>query len=167
MIQNEVWKPVHDFPEYSVSTFGRVRNERTDRLMAQTLNQQGIPMVGFSKRGDYHKRSVALLVATAFIPRPFGAFDTPICLDGDRTNNAVENLMWRPRWFAIFYHKQFKKRYHNPIRSPIMDMKTREISENSIEACKRYGLLEKELVLSILNRTPVWPTYQLFRIVED
>lgn len=163
----EEWKPVHEFPDYSVHPSGRIRNERTDRLMAQTLNQQGIPMVGFSVNGHYHKRAVAVLVANAFIPRKFGPFDTPINLDGDRTNNSVENLMWRPRWFAICYHKQFKQRYRNPIRHPIVDMKTREVSENSFEVCKKYGLLEQDLVLSILNRTVVWPTYQEFRVLEE
>lgn len=161
------WKPVKEFPSYSISSHGHVRNDRTGRLMARTLNQQGIVQVGFSDNGYYFKRSVAVLVATAFIPRPFGAFDTPINLDGDRTNNSVENLMWRPRWFAIMYHKQFHHPYYNRIRRPIMDIKTREISGNSFECAKRYGLLEKDLVLSILNRTVVWPTYQQFQLVEE
>lgn len=163
----EDWKSVHEFPRYSVSTLGRVRNDNNNRIMAQTLNQQGIPMVGFSSCGDYHKRSVAVLVASAFLPRPFGPYDTPINLDGDRTNNAVENLMWRPRWFAICFHKQFRKRYHSPINRPIIEMKTKEVSGNSLEACIKYGLLEQDLVLSIINRTVVWPTYQEFRVLED
>jgi hypothetical protein len=47
-----------------------------------------------------------------------------------------------------------------------MDLKTGEISENSFDCAQRYGLLEQDLVLSILNRTYVWPTYQEFGIVE-
>jgi hypothetical protein len=45
-------------------------------------------------------------------------------------------------------------------------LKTREVSENSLQCAQRYGLLEQDLVLSILNRTYVWPTYQEFGILE-
>jgi hypothetical protein len=46
-------------------------------------------------------------------------------------------------------------------------VKTREVCENSFECAKRYGLLEEDLVQSILNRTYAWPTYQEFRVLED
>ena len=75
---------------------------------------------------------------------------------------AVENLAWRPRWFAIKYNQQFRHPYENPIMFQMVDLKTGEVSENSIECAQRYGLLEQDLVLSILNRTYVWPTYQEF-----
>lgn len=162
----EQWREIRDFPGYSVSTSGRVRNDMTDHIMALSRNQQGIVYVGLTRDRDQHQRSVALLVATAFIPRPFGPYDTPINLDGDRTNNYIDNLMWRPRWFAIFYHKQFKVRYRHHIHRPIIDTQTKEVCPNSFECATRYGLLEKDLVLSIHNNTVVWPTYQKFEILE-
>jgi hypothetical protein len=106
-------------------------------------------------------------VAKAFLPPVAGPFDTPINLDGDRHNNQVDNLAWRPRWFAIKYNKQFRHPYDNPITSPIVDLKTGIVSENSFEAAKAYGLLEQDLVLSIVNRTYVWPTYQEFAVLSD
>jgi hypothetical protein len=163
----ERWKAIHDFPRYFVSSEGRIKNGDTGRIMALTLNQQGIVQVGFSDNGKYFKRAVAPLVAHAFIPRPMGPFDTPINLDGDRTNNSVENLMWRPRWFATVYHRQFRHPYAHPILRPIVDMETRVVSDDSRAAAVQYGLLEKDIVLSILNRTVVWPTYQEFRVLEE
>ena len=115
---------------------------------------------------QYHK-SVPLLVAKAFLPEPGGPFDTPINLDGDRWNNCVENLAWRPRWFAIRYNQQFRYQYENPILTPIMDLETGAVSDNSFECAKDYGLLERDLVLAIVNSTPVWPTYQEFRAIEE
>jgi hypothetical protein len=116
--------------------------------------------------GIQFHRSVPLLVAKAFLDPESEPFDTPINLDGDRHNNRVENLVWRPRWFAIKYNRQFRYPYENPIHARIIDLKTRELSENSFECACRYGLLEQDLVLSILNRTYVWPTYQEFGILE-
>lgn len=164
---SEQWKTVDFFPEYSVSSYGRVRSDKSGRMLALSQNQFGLVHVGMMRDGLQRHRSVPLLVAKAFIPEPGGPFDTPINLDGDRYNNKVNNLVWRPRWFAIKYNQQFRHPYENSISSPIIDLKTELVSANSFECAKDYGLLEQDLVLSILNRTYVWPTYQEFGILGD
>jgi hypothetical protein len=163
----ENWKPIELFPGYSVSDWGRVRSNKSGRILAVTPNQSGVIQVGMMRNGVQYHRSVPLLVAKAFLEQPSGPFDTPINLDGDRRNNHVDNLIWRPRWFAIKYNQQFRYPYDRPIDSPIIDLKTRELCENSLDCAKKYGLLEQDLVLSILNRTYVWPTYQEFGVYED
>lgn len=161
----EQWSSIEEFPVYLVSDLGRVRNNLTGRDMAKTMNQQGNVMVGLSFDGEQYSRSVALLVANAFIPKPYPIFNTPIHLDGDRTNNAVENLMWRPRWFAIMYQKQFTgHRYRSTIVDPVVQDMSGEVSENTWECAKRYGLLERDLVRGIQRRTPVWPIRMTFSI---
>lgn len=161
----EEWVNIEHFPGYSVSSHGRIRADKTERILALNVNQFGVLQVGLMRDGEQRHRSVPLLVASHFVPNPGGPFDTPINLDGDRTNNRIENLIWRPRWFAIKYNQQFKQPYANRINSPVMDLKTHEVSLNSLECAKKYGLLEEDLVLSILNRTYVWPTYQEFGVV--
>lgn len=163
---NEEWKAIRNFENYSISNLGRVRFEKSGRILALNQNQFANVYVGLFRDGTQYHRSVALLVAKAFIPRQFGPYDTPINLDGDRWNNRVDNLVWRPRWFAIRYNQQFRHPYINPIPYPIQDVKTGVVSENSFDCATRYGLLESDLVLSILNRTYVWPTYQEFTVVE-
>lgn len=162
----ERWKKIRGFPDYSVSNTGLIRSERTGRILSLSPNQFGVLCVGMMKDGEQRHRSVPLLVAKAFLPTRRDAFDTPINLDGDRYNNTVENLAWRPRWFAIRYNQQFKHPYAYSIHHPIEDIKTGEITSNSFECSKQYGLLEEDIVLSILNHTYVWPTYQEFRVYE-
>lgn len=162
----EEWKLIKDFPKYSVSNYGRVRRDSTGRILAHTPNQYGVVCVGLMRDHRQYNRSVPRLVARTFIPRPLGAFDTPINLNGDRYNNYVDNLMWRPRWFAVQYNRQFHDPYPNPIDRSIRDKKTQEIFPNSFSCAIRFGILEKDVVLSILNRTYAWPTYQQFEIVE-
>lgn len=161
----ENWRKIDFFPGYSVSDQGNVRADKSGRILSLSENQYGLIHVGLMKDGVQYHRSVPLLVARAFLPQDKEPFDTPINLDGDRHNNRLENLTWRPRWFAIRYNQQFRQPYDNPITSRIVDLKTGEVSENSVECAQRYGLLEQDLVLSILNRTYVWPTYQEFGIV--
>jgi len=74
--------------------------------------------------------------------------------------------MWRPRWYAVLYNRQFEDRYENHIEAPVRAVNEGERFPNSLAAACRYGLLEREVVLSILNRTPAWPTYQYFELVH-
>lgn len=162
----EEWRVIPEFPEYSVSTLGRVMNNRTGRILVLTQNQYGVAQVGFFLDGVQYKRGVAKLVAHQFLdPSALEAFDTPINLDGDRMNNEIDNLMWRPRWFAIQYHRQF----HHPhpgFKTPIVEVKTNEHFKTSMHAATRYGLLDKEIFIATMNNTYVWPTYQVFRAVQ-
>jgi hypothetical protein len=93
-------------------------------------------------------------------------FNTPVNLNGDRLDNRAENLMWRPRWYAVLYNNQFEDRYPNPIEVPIREIETGEEFPNSMAAAAYFGLLEREIVLSILNHTWAVPTYQKFELVE-
>lgn len=163
----EEWRKIKGFSRYSVSSHGRVRNDMTDRIMVQTSNQFGVVFVGLMRDGVQMHRSVPLLVATAFLHRPFGAMDTPINLDGDRRNNNLENLVWRPRWFAVMYNQQVREPYRHHITSPIRDIATKAVYPDSYTCALTFGLLEKDLVMSILNRTYVWPTYQQFEILQQ
>ena len=161
----EQWSPIHEFPGYAVSNLGRVCNEEVGRMMTFLKNQHGNIHVGLTKNKRQYKRSVALLVANAFLePPPSSSFDTPIHLDGNRLNNEAINLMWRPRWFAVKYLQQFENGKRG-FRVPIQEVKTGEKFANSWEAATKYGLLDREIATATLNRTYVWPTFQEFRTI--
>lgn len=160
------WKTVQGFPEYSINRLGEVKRKSNNRLLTYKVNQYNVIYVGLMRDNRQRQRSVALLVASTFLPHSNEAMDTPIHLNGDRFDNRVENLVWRPRWFAVQYNRQFKHGYDNPIVVPIEDLETREQFATSFDCAIKYGLLERDVVLSILNRTYTWPTYQQFGIIE-
>lgn len=159
------WVPVMGFPGYSINRLGQVSRDSTGRLLVPRYNQYGVPYVGLMRDWQQCSRSLPLLVARAFLPRPSSIFKTPIQIDGDRSNCRVENLMWRPRWYAVLYNRQFEgDRYEHPIEEPVREVASGERFPNSLAAACRFGLLEREVVLSIVNRTPAWPTYQHFEM---
>lgn len=164
MTDMESWVPVDGFPGYSVNPLGQVRKDSTGRVLHTRLNQYGVPYVGLMRDWRQCIRSLPRLVATAFVPSPSPIFDTPINLDGDRQNCRVENLAWRPRWYAVLYNQQFKDPYENPINAPIREINKNEIFSDSLTAACNYGLLEREVVLSVLNKTYTVPTYQQFEL---
>ena len=163
----EEWREIRDFPGYSVSDQGHIRNDETGRILALLRNQQGLYYVGLSKNLVQHKRSVPLLVAEAFLPEPpYETFDTPINLDGDRHNNSANNLEWRPRWFAVKYFQQFHGGYREEVLKSVEEEMTGEWFSKTWVAATKYGLLHRELLVATLNRTDVWPTHQKFRMVS-
>jgi len=161
----EEWREIRGFLKYSVSNHGNVRREPSQRPLQVYQNQCDVVCVGLMRGHKQYKRSLPLLVARAFLPRPITS-DTPINKDGNRWNNHVENLIWRPRWFAIQYNKQFLHPYDNPISVPIRDTKANVKYIDSFACAVANGLLEKDIVLSILNATYTWPTYQIFEVID-
>lgn len=157
MMQEE-WLPVEDFPDYSVSNYGYVQNARTGRMMSLSPVQYGMLTVAMMYDGKQFRRSVAGLVARAFLPAPPREdFNTPIHLDGDRKNCRVDNLELRPRWFAINYHLERK---HQPFQNWTRDIRldqTGEVFDSLTAAATKYGLLENDIHHSLVNRTAVFP----------
>lgn len=164
----ELWKVVDEYPLYSISNHGRVMNNETDTIKIQTINQQGIPSVLVMLNGKQHRKSVAVLVATAFLRPPRQPhFNTPINLDGDRTNNHSTNLAWRPRWFAVKYHQQFTHPERRGFLTPIQDIETGRIFNTGWEAAVEFGLIDVDIMVSSVNGTYCFPTGQRFRMLDD
>lgn len=162
-----VWEQIPNFEGYAVNEEGQVQNMITRYLLSQSVNQYGVVMVFLRKNGQQYTRGVAKLVATAFLePHPQPAFDTPIHLDGDRTNSHVRNLAWRPRWFAISYHRQFAQRPPDSDGIPVINTTTGEEFDSHWEVAMKYGALPAEVLLAAHNRTYVFPVYQEFRLLE-
>lgn len=88
------WQKIKGYDSYSVSTEGTVRNDRTGKGKTPTLNKAtGYLVVDLYSEGKRSKVSVHRLVAEAFLPNE-GGKPTVDHIDGDRTNNSVENLRW-------------------------------------------------------------------------
>lgn len=90
-------------PGYEITRDGRVFSISHDwrgygrREMAATPNSHGYPSVRLTIDGKRRRSPVHRLVAQTFLgPRPSSAHEVRH-LDGDRTNNAVENLAWGTR----------------------------------------------------------------------
>lgn len=159
----ERWVDLADFPGYALSDWGNVFNIRNQTPVKPHANSRGLAMVGFMLNGVQRKRSLALLVASIFLPAPRSeSFDTPINLDGDRMNNRFSNLAWRPLWFARKYGVQFTDG-HPTCETPIEDVETGEKYQSSMAASVHNGVLDFDIYLSMINNTYVFPTGQVFR----
>lgn len=141
MLEN--WLPIERAPNYVLSTLGNVESTKTGRPIIPSMNQQGVEKITLYQDRQYITMGVALLVAQTFLPEPQrDDFTTPIHLDGDRTNCSVDNLMWRPRWFAIKYHQERRKEPFPKWARPFELVDTGEVFDHPRDCAILYGLLE-------------------------
>lgn len=161
------WEQLVEFPNYEVSDMGEFVNARTDREVRPSMTQQGHAKITLSLDGRLTTRSAALLVARAFVEQPEPHFDTPIHLDGDLMNCAAHNLMWRPRWFAILYHKQFRFEQFHTDTATRVDVDSGEQYESLKEVCMKNGLYYQDVIQSCVQGGFVPITYQEFRVLSE
>lgn len=162
----EAWELIEEFPDYAISNHGRVRSERTGRLLRINEGRGGHTSVGLMGLEPTNiRRSITRLVADHFMePPPHPAFDTPIHLNGIVPDCHLYNLMWRPRWFAVKFHAQFREQ-KLLIPDSISDRTNGTIFDSPIHAAQTCGLLLDDIMDSLLNESDCWPTGQVFELV--
>lgn len=162
----ERWEEIPDFPDYAVSDMGNIANIKTGMPRRTSINQQGIVKISLYQGRELFTRSVAPLVAEAFVEGETTFFNTPIHLDGDRENCKAVNLMWRPRWFAVQYHRQFEVDTFHKMDVTIEEVHSGRVYYSVKDACTDLGLLYNDVYRSYLNERPVPMTRQEFLLVE-
>lgn len=88
----EIWKPIPDFDVYEVSNRGEVRNKKTGHIKSPVF-VHGYLCVTLFGNGRAVRTGVHRLVANAFISNVDNKPQVNH-KDGDKSNNAVENLEW-------------------------------------------------------------------------
>lgn len=88
----EEWKKTEDYPKYSVSNLGRVRNDKTGKIRILDYNR-GYLQIHLSKNKKMDSVKIHRLVAITFIPNPE---NKPVVnhINNIRDDNRVENLEW-------------------------------------------------------------------------
>lgn len=163
----EKWHELEEFPDYAVSNFGEISNIKTGMPRKTSINQQGIVKISMYQGRELITRSVAPLVAEAFCDGQSDLFNTPIHLDGDRENCRADNLMWRPRWFAVQYHRQFLSPDFHRMDVHIVDLDSGKEYYSVKDACMDQGLYYQDVFKSYVHERMIPLTRQEFRLVEE
>lgn len=104
----EEYRTIEEFPNYEVSNLGNVRNKRTNKILKGNDNGKGYPKVSLYNNGLMKSYKIQRLVANSFIPNPLNLSDIRH-LDGDKTNNNVDNLKWSNHLDAVFFSRDYKQ----------------------------------------------------------
>lgn len=164
----ETAKEIDGFPEYAVDEAGMVYTIASGLRRKPSLTQEGSMKITLYREGRAFTKSLALVVANAWLYNDYDPeiFDTPIHLDNDLTNNHVDNLAWRPRWFAVKYQRQYWNEEYRYSKVRLQDVKTDEVFESLISVCQKYGFLYMDVIKSCTKGDDVFPTWRQFRFID-
>ena len=86
-----MWAPIDGFDDYAISSHGRVKNLKFDRMLTPRSNGYGYKKVALRRENESHERLVHQLVAQAFV----GGYYIGAKVkhhNGDNGDNHVFNL---------------------------------------------------------------------------
>jgi hypothetical protein len=106
-VDDEEWRPVKEFPNYQVSSHGRVKHAITGKMKVQKREvirrKNGTVSIFYwvvilsdfkGQSGKNYRRFVHRLVALAFLGEPPTEDHTVDHIDTNAQNNHVSNLRW-------------------------------------------------------------------------
>ena len=94
-LDGEIWKIIENFPDYEVSNQGRVKSLKFGKEIILTPGKnKGYLIVKLYKNGKKYNKTVHRLVLKAFKPNEDLNKNECNHIDGNKTNNCVENLEW-------------------------------------------------------------------------
>ena len=104
----EVFRSVDGYENHTVSSFGRVKNTKTGRILKGFDDGRGYVIVQLFKDGNRRNHKIHRLVANAFLDNP----NDKLCVDhkdNNKTNNNISNL----RFATTKENSQNSKRSNN------------------------------------------------------
>lgn len=163
----EVWANIRNFPNYSISSLGRIHNKRFDIMMKISKSIHGHAKVSLSRDGDRYTRSVAVMVAETFVEAPDPLCNRVIFLDGDLENVNYYNLQWRPSWYAWKYTRQLKTpQPRHFLNLPVVNETTGQEYRSIFDAGMNEGLLFEDIWRSTYSGARIYPYHHTFQIIK-
>jgi hypothetical protein len=89
----ETWKDITN-SSYSISNYGKVRNNKTNFILNGYINKDGYKYVCIRIKGKIRTIRIHRLVAEYFVEKKDKTFNVVNHIDENKTNNIYTNLEW-------------------------------------------------------------------------
>lgn len=146
----EKWKPLQ-YPNlvanhYEISSYGRVKNVNTGKILAQNLLKSGYFSIRICNPSRNKKMHIIIhkAVAYTFIPNPQNLPEVNH-KDGIKTNNNASNLEWcsssynQKHKYAMGLYNPEKTRGENNVQAKLTQKDVDNIRSNYIPYSREYG----------------------------
>lgn len=164
----EVWADIPNFGRYKISNLGRVWNSIFRIPMKTSRQQDGHIKISLIDDGGVRRSvSVHVLVAEAFVERPYAACSEVVVLDGDLMNVAAYNLAWRSPRTAYMYARQM--RTHQPdvyYNRQVRNKQTGVVYKNVVDSGVNDGVEFHEIWMSCHDERRVAPYGHTYEFVQ-
>lgn len=172
----ELWKPIDCLrhgdqmkTKYEASNLGRIRNQRTKRIVAPHQHNTGYLSFNYRYQDENGKTKFTLMlwhrvIALTWIPNP-NNFPQVDHIDRDVKNNCIDNLRWvTPKINTLNQNPKSHIRYSRNRETRVIDRDGNliETFPSLIDACNKYGVrIEHALEMLHGRRRPKkWGTFQ-------
>lgn len=133
----EKWKQNKTYPNYEVSTKGKIRNIKTGRILKTRINSRGYEQVCLHTNNIQHTKKIHRLVASTYLQDDTNDINYDMLdinhKDGNKLNNSVDNLEYCSRKYNL-EHAVATGLKREPNRIKIKNVETGKIY-NSINDC--------------------------------
>ena len=92
-INIEQFRLIDGYDNYEISSHGRVRNNRTSRILKPSTRNDGYKQIGLNRDGEKKQHSIHRLVAFSFLEKTEEQTEVDH-IDHCRSNNMLDNLRW-------------------------------------------------------------------------
>ena len=127
---------------YEISNLGNVRNIKTGRILKSNFIGKGYLAVQLCKNGFKKSLQIHRLVAAAFIPNLENK-DQVNHIDGNKTNNNVENLEWVSCSENIKHAYEVLKRPSSVPKKNNMEKGSKRIQNPILQLDKQLNVLNE------------------------
>ena len=106
----EIWKPIEGYPDYEVSSMGRVKSLKygKEKILKNCKDGKGYLYVNLCKEGKPKNYFIHRLVAQAFLPNP-NNLPQVNHRNENKTDNRVENLEYCDSKYNINFGTRTEK----------------------------------------------------------
>lgn len=128
---NEAWMKVRGFPNYSISSTGKIRNDTNGYIRKQRFDKDGYLTCMLYDHQKMKNVKVHRLVADAFILNPDNKPQVNH-INGDKTDNRVSNLEWctssenQIHAFRVLDSKERRRKLSNNAKNRMWSKESRE-----------------------------------------
>lgn len=143
----EAWYPLSfmGYDNYDVSNTGKVRKhtQTRTRLMKLRRTASGHTFIGLTANGVQKSHTVAKLVLEATgTPKKGYKADYILHLDGDRTNNRLDNLRWTNKKTSTRYRRSYIRDGKTKAFTtrPVLEMNDKRLYKSIMDAARAYGI---------------------------
>ena len=139
----EIWKYIKGYEGlYQVSSYGKIKNTQTNKLLNPYEIQKGYLQVGLCKKGKQRLYLVHRLVAFAFLPEIYNKTEINH-KDGNKLNNCVDNLEWVTRTENLLHAAHILKKGKTPMK--VKCVETSVIYNTLYEAAKANNCIHTHI----------------------
>lgn len=133
------------YDNYEVSNTGQVRKhtQKRTKLMKLRRTASGHTFIGLTANGVQKSHTVAKLVLEATqAPKTGSKANYILHLDGDRTNNYLDNLRWVNKKTSTRYRRSYIRDGKTKAFTtrPVIEMNDKRLHKSIMDAARFYGI---------------------------